>query len=58
VIEYFPKMEKYPDKFIFGSDWPGADIGKNIRLFNSLQISKEAKIKILYDNAKKLLRLN
>ena len=58
LLEYFPKMENFSDKFIFGSDWPGTDIGKNIRLFDSLKISEEAKIKILYENAKKLLKLN
>lgn len=57
LLKYFPQMERFADKFIFGSDWPGADIGQNIELLKSLQISPEAKEKILYTNAKNLLTL-
>jgi len=52
LLRYFPKLEKYQDRFIFGSDWPGLpEIKVLIEKIYTLRISNEAKEKILYGNA-------
>lgn len=58
LLEYFPKLEDLEDKVIFGSDFPSADIGKNIGVIQSLPISERAKKKILGQNAARILRLS
>ena len=55
LLEYFPELERFSDKFIFGSDWPSVDVKKNIEAIHSLDISQEAKEKILGGNAQKIL---
>lgn len=47
------------DKVLFGTDWPceGCEVGKHIKLVESLKIDKELKEKIFYNNAKKLFKL-
>lgn len=56
LLEYFPRLEKLADKFIFGSDWPGVPgIKKNIEAIRALPLKAETKEKILGQNAKKLL---
>ncbi len=57
LLEYFPRLEELEDKFIFGSDFPSADISKNISDIQSLPISNKAKRKILGLNAMKILNL-
>jgi predicted TIM-barrel fold metal-dependent hydrolase len=57
LLTYFPEMERFADKFIFGSDWPGADVKQNLETLCDLPISREAKEKILSGNAKKVLGL-
>lgn len=58
LLNYFPELEKIPEKFIFGSDWPGVPgIKQNIEDFLSLPIAADSKEKILYSNAAKLLSL-
>jgi uncharacterized protein len=57
LLEYFPRLEEIADKALFGSDWPGPGvpgIAANIRRFEALPLSAEAKRKILYDNAARL----
>ena len=52
----FPDLEKYGDRFIFGSDWPGvADIKGLITRVLNLPISDEIKEMILYKNAERVL---
>ncbi|MDR3591440.1 MAG: amidohydrolase family protein [Negativicutes bacterium] len=57
LLEFFPDMERYADKFIFGTDWPSVDVRKNIEKLSQLPISREAIEKILGMNAKKVLRI-
>ena len=57
LLNYFPDMDRFADKFIFGTDWPGVDTNKNIEALKRLNISKDAKTKILGQNAKKILNL-
>jgi hypothetical protein len=53
---FFPRLEKYCDRFVFGSDWPGvADIKGLIDRVLALPYSQETKEMILYGNAEKLL---
>jgi predicted TIM-barrel fold metal-dependent hydrolase len=49
LLEFFPDMGRFADKFIFGTDWPSVNVKKNI--------SQEAISKILGGNAKKILGL-
>ena len=58
LLDYFPDLESYADKVIFGSDWPGPSPKKNIDAINALPISEEAKAKILGGNAARILRLD
>ncbi len=58
LLEYFPKLEELEDKVIFGSDFPGADIGRNVQEILSLPISERAKKKILGINAAKILGIS
>lgn len=58
LLTYFPDMEKAIDKFIYGSDWPGIDrIDSNITAIRRLPLSEDAKNRILYGNAAKILGL-
>ncbi len=54
---YFPDLERYAHKFVFGTDWPSVDVKKNIQLIRHLNISSEAVARILGKNAKQLLGL-
>lgn len=55
--EYFPNLERYPDRFIFGSDWPALpmDVKGLIDRVLALPYSDETKESILCRNAEKLL---
>lgn len=57
LLEYFPIMERFSHKFVFGSDWPSVDVKKNIDAVRNLNISQEAISRILGGNAKQLLGL-
>jgi predicted TIM-barrel fold metal-dependent hydrolase len=60
LLHYYPWLERVVDKTMFGSDWPGPgvkDIGDNIQQFLSLDLSDEAKRKILRDNAIRIFNL-
>ena len=59
LLDYFPELEKVSEQVIFGSDWPGVlDIGENIAAIKDLNLSEEAKTKILGGNAARLLVIN
>lgn len=60
LLSHYPWLERVVDKTMFGSDWPGPgvkDIGENIQQFLSLDLSDEAKRKILRDNAIRIFNL-
>ena len=58
LLAYFPDMERFADKFIFGTDWPNVDVKKNIAAIHALPIAASAAEKILGDNARRLLQLD
>jgi len=58
LLEYFPDLEGYSEKVIFGSDWPGPVPKKNIQSINALPISEDARARILGGNAARLLGLD
>jgi predicted TIM-barrel fold metal-dependent hydrolase len=54
--ELFPGLEARAERFLFGSDWPGAgEIRPRIEAVRALPLSDEAKEKILFRNAERLL---
>lgn len=57
LLEFFSDMGRFAHKFMFGTDWPSVDVKKNIEQIKNLNISEEAVIKILGENAKELLGL-
>jgi len=54
--KYFPRLEQYSDRFIFGSDWPSLPSLKGLidRVY-ALPYGKETKEMILCKNAQRLL---
>lgn len=59
LLEYFPDLERLAGKFMFGSDWPGVrSISANIGAIEALAISEEAKERILWTNAARLLKIS
>ena len=57
LLDYFPDMERFAYKFIFGSDWPSVNVAQNIKLVSQLPISREKIDKILGGTAGKILKL-
>ncbi|AIY90068.1 amidohydrolase family protein [Geoglobus acetivorans] len=57
LLEYFPRLEEIEDRIIFGSDFPGVDIKRNIDGIRSLPVKEKTKRKILGLNAAKILGL-
>jgi predicted TIM-barrel fold metal-dependent hydrolase len=58
LLNYFPHLEDNIDKVVFGSDRPAVqNIGKNIKKIKALPIAEENKSKILFENAKRILKL-
>lgn len=56
LSRYFPNIGKYPDRFIFGTDWLEiADIRSLITGVAALPASHEIKVIILYKHAGKVL---
>lgn len=55
----FPKLRKFPDRFLFGSDWPNVQsIAKQVSMILELPFSETIIEGILYDNAVRLLELD
>jgi predicted TIM-barrel fold metal-dependent hydrolase len=57
LLRYFPRLEEIAHKTLFGTDWPGPgvpDIGKNLRDFQALPLSEEARQQILSRTALRL----
>ena len=58
LLQYYPDFEKNTDKIIFGSDWPGIkSIKNNIEMLCNLPLKENTLEKILYQNAKKILKI-
>lgn len=56
--QHFPHIERYADRFIFGSDWPGLpDIKALVEKVTDLPLSMESKERILGRNAAEILGL-
>lgn len=54
---YFPNLEKYPDRFLFGSDWPAVpiDVKGLVDRVLALPCSDQTKARILHGNAERIL---
>ena len=54
---YFPNLEKYPDRFLFGSDWPAIplEIQGLVDRVRALPYTEETKAAILHGNAERVL---
>lgn len=53
LLEYFPRLARFADKVLFGTDWPGPgvrDIGANLEAFRSLPLSADDQRRILEEN--------
>lgn len=54
LLEYFPRLEEFADKVLWGTDWPAPGVPgmrENVERFVALDLSDAAKQKILYENA-------
>jgi len=59
LLQYFPRIEEMPRKFLFGSDWPGPGvpgIEENVRAVQSLDLTGSTVKRVLYENAARLFR--
>ncbi|HET6268033.1 MAG TPA: amidohydrolase family protein [Acidobacteriota bacterium] len=57
VLEYFPWLEEFADKVLFGTDWPAPMVKgmrENFEIFDRVAISAEAREKMTRTNALKL----
>jgi predicted TIM-barrel fold metal-dependent hydrolase len=58
LLEYLPRLEELADKCLWGTDWPSPGVTsmkKNVGELLALPLSDEAKAKILWENASRLL---
>ncbi len=58
LLEYLPRLEEIADKCLWGTDWPSPGVlsmKKNVEEFLALPISEDAKRRILWDNAARIL---
>ena len=58
LLEYLPRLEEISDRCLWGTDYPSpgvASMRKNLQDFLALPISEEAKRRILWDNAARLI---
>lgn len=57
LLGWFPEMERFSHKFIFGTDWPQVMAGHSLARFAELGLSEEALDRILGGNALRILGL-
>lgn len=55
--QYFPDMDRFSHKFIFGTDWPQVVIKESIAKFSTIGLSEASRERILGGNAAKLLHI-
>lgn len=57
--DHFPNLEKFADKYVFGTDWPAMpkSVAHNIAAISALGLSDSALERIFYRNAARLLRI-
>lgn len=55
LLTYFPDLPRLARKFVFGTDWPSVDIGKNADAIAQLPLPEEDIRAILGETAKRLL---
>jgi len=59
LLEYFPQLPSYPERFIFGSDWPGVpDIRSYADRVRKLPLDESIIERILWKNAAAVLGLD
>ena len=51
-------IEKYPERFVFGSDYPACSIAQHLRFVRSLNLSENTRRKLLFENAETIYGLN
>ncbi|MBI2900220.1 MAG: amidohydrolase [Planctomycetes bacterium] len=57
LLEYFPRLEEFADKMLWGSDWPAPGVRgmrANADRFLELPLSDGARRKILHENAERV----
>ena len=57
LLTYFPDLPRLAHKFVFGTDWPSVDIGRNADDLARLPLPEDAVRAILGETARKLLGL-
>ncbi len=57
LLEFFPDLPRFADKFVFGSDWPAMpkSPAENVRVIEGLGLDDDALDRILWRNAARLL---
>jgi hypothetical protein len=55
LLEYLPRLERIPDKVVYGSDWPSIDLQTNVKAIRELALTAETKQAILFGNAARIL---
>lgn len=55
--QYFPDIDRFSHKFVFGTDWPQVVIKESLAKYSEIGLSENSKEKILGGNAAKLLGL-
>lgn len=58
LLEYLPRLEELSDRCLWGTDYPSpgvASMRRNVQAFLALDLSDDAKRRILFDNAAALL---
>lgn len=55
LLTYYPNLPRQAHKFVFGTDWPSVDIGKNADTLAKLPLPEQDIQAILGGTAKRLL---
>ena len=58
LLTFFPDMERFSHKFIWGSDWPQVEQKKILATFRQLGLSEQALNNILGGNAARILSID